>query len=296
MEDTKLYIVTGASGRTGKVAAQTLLQQGLQVRVVLRNRQHSDYWQTLGAEVAIADYSDPDARVLAFKGAHGAYIVSPPQYHSEQLFEQAQAMADNIAHAAHSVQLDKLVVLSSVGAEQGHATGWIRMNRMLEIKLANSGIAVTFLRAAYFRENWSPMLKQAQDQQSLASFLTPAERELPLIATADIGRIAAEALCEDWQGIRILDLDGPQPYSPNDVAQYASRLLNKEISVAEIPEKDWPAAIAGQGFSAAAIKGFTEMTCGLNSGHIAFKNDARIERRSGQITLQETIAELLQPQ
>lgn len=289
MSTTELYVVTGASGRTGSAAAKTLLNTGKRVRVVVRDKSQGDTWAAIGAEVAVAEFTDHFSLCKAFSDVDGAYIVSPPQYTSEKLFSQAEAMARSIAEAATNAKVPKLVALSSIGAEQPSSTGWIAMNRMLEESLSGTGIPVTLLRAAYFMENWGPLVKIAVEQRQLPSFLSPVNQKIPMIATADIGRIAAKALCESWRGVRSIELEGPARYSPNDVAEHLSVRRGEAIQPASIPESDWAISIAGQGFSSAAITGFTEMTRGINSGHIAFQDGSDIERRTGSVELDAVI-------
>ncbi len=289
MNTTELYVVTGATGRTGSAVAKTLLDAGKRVRVVMRDESKGEEWTALGAEVAVADFTDRSALSKAFSGADGAYIVSPQQYSSETLFSQAELMAHSFAEAAKVAKLPKLVALSSVGAEQHEGTGWIAMNRMLEESLSVTGIPVTLLRAAYFMENWGPLIKMALQQRQLLSFLSPLNYKFPMIATVDIGRIAAEVLCENWEGVRIIDLEGPTRYSPNDVAEHLSLNLGESVQPTLIPKSDWAQSIAGQGLSSAAISGFIEMTQGLNSGHIAFHDRLNLERRSGTVKLDTVI-------
>lgn len=114
-----------------------------------------------------------------------------------------------------------------------------------------------------------------------------------MIATADIGRIAAEAIGDQWPGVRILYLEGPERYSPIAVAEQVSKAVGEPVQAAEIPETEWANAIAGQGFSSAATAGFIEMTQGLNSGHIAFEERQNIERRMGRLTLDRLIKALV---
>lgn len=288
MSETNLYAVTGVSGRTGAAAAQALINTGIRVRVIVRNEEKGRKWAAQGAEVAVADLVNSDSLYEAFVGTDGVYIVSPPQYYLDNLFEQADEMALSIANAATKARIPKLVALSSVGAEQSSRTGWIAMNRALEQNLSQTNIPVAFLRAAYFMENWQPLIELAIAHNALPSFLSPLSQKLPMIATKDIGQIAANILCENWEGTRIIDLEGPTQYSPNDVAEALTSLLNRTIKANTIPESDWQKSIAGQGFSKAAVAGFIEMTQGLNSTHIAF-NDLNSERRQGSISLDTAI-------
>lgn len=288
----ELYVVTGVSGRTGSTAAEALLKAGERVRVVVRDASKEAIWSRRGAEVVFADFTDVRALSRAFSGGYGAYVISPPQYSSDTLFKQADVMARNIAEAVVNSQLQKVVALSSIGADKPNETGWIAMNRGLETYLSQTGIPVSFLRAAYFMENWGPLV-QAAGHGEFPSFLTPLERKIPMIATEDIGRIAAQALCEDWHKVRILELEGPARYSPMDVANCISQALLRTVVPARLPTSAWPQALSGSGFSATALTGFTEMTKGLNSGHISFSEDSGFDRRRGTVSLDAVISAMV---
>ncbi|MCM3347519.1 NmrA family NAD(P)-binding protein, partial [Cytobacillus kochii] len=82
-----MYVVTGVTGRTGAVAARVLIDAGVPVRVVVRDRAKAVRWTELGAEVVVADLADSAALMQAFAGARGAYLVKPPNYALENLFE-----------------------------------------------------------------------------------------------------------------------------------------------------------------------------------------------------------------
>ena len=231
MTKAELYAVSGVSGRTGAAVARTLLAAGKRVRVIVRTPDNGTVWANQGAEVAVASLTDMSALSSALSGAAGAYIISPPQYSQEDLFKQAEIMADTIAEASIKAQLPKLVALSSIGADRSEGVGWISMNRTLEQSLEQTGLPVTFLRAAYFMENWIPMIQSALKQGSLSSFLAPLDRKIPMIATDDIGRIAAEAFNEDWNKVRVIELEGPTSYCPNDLANSLTQNLGKVVDI-----------------------------------------------------------------
>jgi uncharacterized protein YbjT (DUF2867 family) len=292
MHMTECYVVTGVSGRTGAAAARTLIDAGERVRVVVRDAAKGAIWALQGAEVAVADLTDVRALSYALSGARGAYLVSPQQYTMDDLFERAGAMADAIAEAAVVARLPKLVALSSVGADRQEGTGWIGMNRMLEQRLTQTGMPTTFLRASYFMENWAPVAGLAARQGVLQSFLAPLDRAVPMVATADVGRVAAEALCEEWIGNRTITLEGPALYSPNNVAEALTRVLGRPVLANAAPELSWPEALSNQGFSPAAVAGFIEMTHALNSEYITFSSDTSVDSRKGRVPLENVVAAL----
>lgn len=286
------YVVFGVTGRTGAAAADTLLCAGQRVRVVVRDAAQGRPWAERGAEIAVADLTDLGAMTKALARARGAYVISPQHYGRADLFEQADRIAHATARAALAADLPKLVALSSVGADRANGTGWIAMNRMLEQRLGDVAVPAVFLRAAYFMENWTPLVGQAVHTGRLPTFLAPPERPLPMVATRDVGAAAAALLREDWTGQRSVALAGPADYAPDDVAAVVAATLGKPVDVAVLPEAQWPDALAGAGFSQAALAGFTEMTRGLNDGHIGFGSAPHVEARAGTTPLDDVIAAL----
>ncbi|SHN42425.1 Uncharacterized conserved protein YbjT, contains NAD(P)-binding and DUF2867 domains [Duganella sacchari] len=286
------YVVFGVTGRTGAAAADALLRAGQPVRVVVRDPAKGQPWAERGAQVAVADLTDLAAMTSALSQARGAYVVSPQHYQREDLFALAGVIADITARAALAAQIPRLVALSSIGADRASGTGWIGMNRMFEQRLGDTGIPTVFLRAAYFMENWTPLVGAAVDNGTLPTFLSPPQHPLPMVATADVGRIAAALLQEESTNTSIVTLSGPEDYAPGDVAAIIAATLGKRVDVAVVPEAAWPQALAAAGFSAAALAGFIEMTRSLNSAHIDIKSDPRAVERAGTTPLKHVIAEL----
>jgi uncharacterized protein YbjT (DUF2867 family) len=287
------YAVFGVTGRTGAAAADALLRAGQLVRVVVRDPAQGRRWAERGAAIAVADLADPDSMTGALSGVRGAYVVSPQQYGRDDLFEYADLIAATTARAAAVARVPRLVALSSVGADRATGTGWIRMNRMFEQRLGESGVPATFLRAAYFMENWTPLVGHAVRTGTLPTFLAPPERAIPMVATADVGRAAAALLQEGWTGHRIVTLAGPADYAPDDVAAAVAATLGKPVDVAVLPEAQWPEALADTGFSTAALAGFIEMTRGLNGSHIDIGSDPAAVAWAGATPLERVIAGLV---
>jgi uncharacterized protein YbjT (DUF2867 family) len=286
------YAVFGVTGRTGAAAADALLRAGQPVRVVVRDPAQGRRWAERGAEISVADLTDPVSLARALSGVGGAYVVSPQQYGRDDLFEHADLIAANTARAAAAARVPRFVALSSVGADRENGTGWIGMNRMFERRLAESGVPTAFLRAAYFMENWTPMVGHAVRSGTLPTFLAPPQRAIPMVATRDVGNAAAALLQEAWTGLRIVTLAGPADYAPNDVAACVAATLGKPIDVAVLPEAQWPDALADARFSPAALAGFIEMTRGLNGSHIDIGSDPAAVEWAGTTPLERVIAGL----
>jgi uncharacterized protein YbjT (DUF2867 family) len=293
-----MFVVLGATGNTGKVVAETLLAQKKPVRVVL----HSDAdasrgqaWTEKGAEVAVADVEDHTALARALGGAEGAYVLLPPAFHSSQVRVENDRRAKNIAAAIATAGVGHVVMLSSIGAQHPDGTGPILYIHDAEATIggplaaAGRTRAVTFLRAAYFMENWGGAL-YAVGQGVLPTFLL-ADKAIPMVATRDIGLAAARLLAEGGSGKRVIELAGPREYSPGDVAAALGRVVGKPIVAQQELEEAMATALMGAGMNAEWGRLFQELTHGVNTGRVAWEGGHPLWR--GETDVEAVLASLV---
>ena len=93
-EKNSMFVITGATGNTGSVAAKALLAAGARVRVVVRDRQKAEGLRALGAEVVVADLTDEAALERAVAGAEGVYFLSPPDMAASNFVADRKALTD----------------------------------------------------------------------------------------------------------------------------------------------------------------------------------------------------------
>jgi uncharacterized protein YbjT (DUF2867 family) len=266
---SRVFVVLGASGNTGRVVAETLLSQGKAVRVVVRDAVKGRAWKDAGAEVAIADVEDGAALAGAFRGADGAYVLIPPNFSSTQVRLDNDRRASTIAAAIEAGGVPHVVLLSSIGAQAPRGTGPVLGLRDAEATFTRGRAAATFIRAAYFMENWSGALLGVA-HGVLPTFLR-ADRAIPLVATRDVGTAAARVLAEGGNGKRVIELAGPREYSPRDVAAALARVVGKPIAVQEAPEDEMGPTLTSSSMNAEWAQLFQELIHGLNVGIVAWE-------------------------
>src|SRR5580704_3348605 len=204
-----MYVVTGASGNTGGAVADALLAKGAKVRVVGRSAARLEKFTKRGAEAAIVDLADPDASQLtkAFSGATGVYAMIPPDPTSNDGLAYAGVVSKVIVTALMTAAVDRVVVLSSFGADKAAKTGPVLgLHRLEELINAVGGLNALYLRAGYFMEN---LLGQVAVIKNFGVMAGPVRADLPLpmIATRDIGAYAAEKLLyPDYEGKQTREL------------------------------------------------------------------------------------------
>jgi len=290
-----MFVVLGATGNTGKVVASTLLAQGKAVRAVVHDAAKGRTLKDAGAEVAVASVEDRASLESAFRGAEGAYVLLPPDLSSTAARVDNDRRAKNVAAAIAATGVGHVVLLSSVGAQHPDGTGPILSVHDAEATigatLAKGGRtrAVTFLRAAYFMENWGAALP-AIPQGILPTFLL-ADRAIPMVATRDIGRAAGRALVEGGTGKRVIQLAGPREYSPREVAEALGRVVKKEIVAQQLPEDAMAAGLLSAGMNSEWARLFQALTHGINTGRVDWEDKQPLWR--GETDIETVLASLV---
>jgi NAD(P)H dehydrogenase (quinone) len=136
---------------------------------------------------------------------------------------------------------------------------------------------VAFLRAAWFLENAAWDLAPARASGVIPSFLQPLDKPVPMVATADIGRVAAGLLRETWEGRRVVELEGPQRVTPNEIAAGFAEILGRPVRMEAVPRDSWDALFRSQG--AADPTPRIQMLDGFNEGWIEFSQGAAGSRK-----------------
>jgi uncharacterized protein YbjT (DUF2867 family) len=125
---------------------------------------------------------------------------------------------------------------------------------------------------------------------AIQSFLQPLEKPVPMVATADIGRVAAELLQETWDGHRVVELEGPRRVSPADIAATFADLLGRPVRVEAVPRDTWKALFESQGMKNPEPR--IQMLDGFNEGWIEFQSKEAGSRK-GKIDLATVLRTLI---
>jgi uncharacterized protein YbjT (DUF2867 family) len=266
--ERNMFAITGVTGQVGAVVARNLLAAGKDVRAVVRDAAKGAVWAAQGCEVQLAEMHDAAALQRAFTGAEAVFVLLPSNFDPSPDFAESKRLIATLRSALEAARPGKVVCLSTVGA-QATQPNLLNQLQLLEQALGTLPMPVAFLRAAWFIENFAWDVGAARETGVIPSFLQPLDRAVPMVATADIGRTAAEMLQQQWQGARIVELEGPQRLSPNDIAAGFARALGTQVQAQVVPRADWEALFLAQGMKNPAPR--MQMLDGFNEGWIEFE-------------------------
>jgi len=282
-----MYAITGITGQVGGALARGLLAEGLPVRAVLRDATKAATWKERGCDIALAKMDDAASLTSAFKGA-GVFILPPSEFDPEPGFPEAKCVITAAKSALMAARPGKVVCLSTIGADAPHEN-LLTQRTLMEASLREIGLPVTFLRPGWFMENALWDIPSAREGV-LQSFLQPADKPFPMVATQDVGRVAATLLREDWPGTRVVELEGPARISPDDLARVFATVLKRPVQVETVPRESWEQLFLSQGMRNPLPR--IRMLDGFNEGWIEFSEHGRAARK-GSTALESVIAELV---
>jgi uncharacterized protein YbjT (DUF2867 family) len=284
-----MFAVTGITGNVGGEVARALLAAGKPVRAVMRDGRKAGDWKARGCEVALADIGDAAALASAFQGAEGVFAMVPPSFDPLPEFPEAQATAATLRSALIRALPERVVYLSTIGAQATHSN-LLTQHRIIEDALLDLPMPITFLRPAWFMENCSWDVDPARERGVVPSFLQPLNKPVPMVATADIGRVGAERLQTPWTGSVVLELEGPRRVTPDEIAATFARLLGRPVRMEVVPRETWESLFLGQGMKKPAPR--IHMLDGFNEGWIEFETGESGSRK-GNVALETVLKALV---
>ena len=274
-----MNVIAGVTGHVGSVTAKELLAKGQKVRVIVRDAQKGAAWSKLGAELAVGSLNDEAFLTGALRGATGFFTLLPPNFAATDLYAAQRKTADAIAAAVKASKVPHVVMLSSLGADQPRGTGPIKGLHYLENALRATGTRLTAIRATGFQENVGDSLGAARSAGIFPNFTPSADLAIPLVASRDIGVLAASTLAAPPAKGEVVDIIGPA-YSTRQLAAKLGEALHKTIQVVEVP----PAAQADTMIKAGVPKpmadALAEMYAGAAKGLLQPKGDRLVQSKT----------------
>lgn len=200
MNDNKIILIMGATGKQGRAVVQHVLQRGFKVRALTRNPQKlaSQALKALGVEIIQGDMDDAASLCRAMSSVYGVFCTQ--NYWEQGVGYQGEIrQGRNVAEAASQAQVKHFVYSSVVGCDHARGIAHIESKWEVEKCIDSFRLPRSFIRSVFFMENLIDPKTGPFVIPVLAGALNPT-LGLHLITVNDIGWFVAEAF------------DNPQKY------------------------------------------------------------------------------------
>jgi uncharacterized protein YbjT (DUF2867 family) len=283
------YVVAGVTGRVGSLVASELLARDVAVTVIVRDQARGLQWANRGAEVAIGSLDDRSFVAGVLHGAAGFFTLLPENVPPDDFHGTRRRMADAIAGGVQDGGVSHVVMLSAIAASLADGNGPAKDLHYCERQLERHAKQLTLLRACYFQDNVAGAIQSAVRGGIYPNLLTSADAPIPMIATRDVGRFAAQTMLTRARGREIIDLFGPE-YSIRQVARVLGGVLDKALEVVDIPPTRQSETLVDAGVPRPIADAIAELFAAFNGGLIRPQGDRSLV---GTTSIDEVIAQSL---
>lgn len=292
-----LVAVTGATGNIGHALSEQLLRQDHRVRAIGRHADRLAPLVALGAEACVGDLDDSAFVAEAFEGVDAVFAMIPPNYTSPDIRVFQRLVGRCIADGLKKADLPPTLALSSIGGGLPSGTGVVAgLHEFEESLKALSGLPLVILRPGYFMENHLGSIHTIQSQGINASALR-GDISIPMIATEDIARVAAEILADpkNIQGQSIRELLGPRDYSYREATNILGTAIGlPNLAYQTIGYEAFRKQMSSMGVTSRTADSFIEMYEAFNTGWIP-RTLNRTRANTTPTTLEEWGREIFAP-
>ena len=235
---SKLILVTGATGQQGGAVATALLTKGQKIRVMSRTPEKASALAQAGAEVVKGNLTNASDLQAALRGMHGVFAMSTPfEAGMDQEVRQGIMMAD----AAKQAGIAHYVYTSVGSAHRNTGIPHFETKWKVEQHIRQIGLPATVLRPVWFMENFTTFSKPSAE--GILMMPMRADKKLAMVALRDIGEFGAVAFMRpnDFLG-QAIDLAGDELTMP-DVAAHLSKVTGRSIQFQGLPLEQAEAAM-----------------------------------------------------
>ncbi len=216
-------LITGATGNVGSETIEALQRETHEHEVVAAVRdpeKQAGRFAALGITAVHFDQEDPTTFALALAGVEVLFLLRPPQ------ISDVQRYFGPLIATALEQKVEHIVFLSVQGVENSS----IIPHHKIEKLIRESGIPYTFLRPAYFMQNFTTTLRKDLVEHDRI-FLPAGDARFTLIDVADLGRVAAKVLVspEEHRG-QAYDLTNSEQYTFSEMADIIGTVTGRKIA------------------------------------------------------------------
>ncbi|MFK7758602.1 MAG: NAD(P)H-binding protein [Phycisphaerales bacterium] len=211
-------LVIAANGKTGRRVVPLLEERGVRVRRGSRS------------SIPVFDWGSRDTWREALAGMDAVYVVYQPDLAVPAAAEDIRAFMQT----AKQQGVRKVVLLSGRGVKEA---------QIAEQIVAESGLDWTFVRAAWFDQNFSEGDFAFMIQEGVIS-LPMGDAVEPIIDADDIAEVVANAFTDHRLNGETLNLSGPEALTHGQIAAQLSKAVGYEIRYLPISTEDFRVGMA----------------------------------------------------
>ncbi len=261
-------VVTGSLGHIGKPLAEILIKNGNEVIVISSDPEKQKDIEVIGATPAIGSLDDTRFLIETLSGADALFAMVPPNFGEIDQVAYYTRIVNGYAAAAKAVDLQRLVYLSSYGADLDSGTGFILGAHHAEnILNAVPGLNVTHLRPGYFYYNLLNFSSMAKHHGFIGANYGGNDNMI-FVAPEDIAVVAAEAL-QNTANVKRVHYIVSDEMTASEAAKILGTAIDKPgLEWKTFTDEQTAGAMQQRGMPEHIVKNFIELGASIHNGRM----------------------------
>lgn len=223
-------LIIGATGLVGQPVARQLLQDGYEVRVLVRDKESARGRLGSGFDYVLGDVGDEESLGRAVQGCEGVHLslAASQRADLDQVEGEGSARVARVAGAS-GVRLLTCLTGSLVHEEYGYKIPEHRAKLAAEAAIRESGVPYVFFRPTYFMDN---LPRHIQGTRAVA---LGRPRPLHMVAARDFATMVSRAFRDPETANRDLVIHGPEAITIADALHLYCSLVDPSKRVVTVP-------------------------------------------------------------
>jgi uncharacterized protein YbjT (DUF2867 family) len=228
-------LIVGATGTLGRQVTRRALDEGYEVRCLVRSFRKAAFLKEWGAELVQGNICNAESLPSAFAGVT-AVIDAATTRPTDSLSIKQVDWDGKVAliQAAKAAGVDRYVFFSILDAEKYPEVPLMEIKRCTEVLLAESGLNYTILRPCGFLQGLIgqyaiPIL----EKQSV--WIMGETAPIAYMDTQDIAKFAVQSLKVPETVDRSFPIVGSRAWGPYEIVRLCERLSGQEAKITRMP-------------------------------------------------------------
>jgi uncharacterized protein YbjT (DUF2867 family) len=228
-------LIVGGTGTLGRQIVRKALEDGFQVRCIVRNKRTANFLVEWGAELVYGDLTNPETLPLSFQGVTAVIDISTTRPKDDTKLVEIDWYGKLILiELAKRVNIKRFIFFSIINASSYPSIILMRQKANIEIVLKNSGIPYTIFQCTGFyqaliNQYAIPILERKPIWKTSESLL------MSYIDTQDAAKFCVKSLSLKQTENNTFYLGGPKGWNSNEIIYLCEKFSGQKAQIKTIP-------------------------------------------------------------